>query len=118
MVIFLLGQINKCYFVGIVEGMAAGLVTVAHRSGGPLLDIIGPVLAQPHSDPSTMKPVPVGYLADREEEYANVFHYILVEATPSQLDPLRESAKRRAKTLFSEEAFSKGWLNFIQKLGV
>ena len=28
------------FFSGIVEMMAAGLLTIAHRSGGPLMDII------------------------------------------------------------------------------
>lgn len=96
--------------------MAAGMVTVANRSGGPLMDIIGPALAQPHVDPSTAKPTPVGYLASREAEYADIFQYVLLEATPSQLEPLRVAAKRRALALFSEEIFCKGWLQFTRKL--
>ena len=27
-------------FIAVVEMMAAGLITIAHRSGGPLMDII------------------------------------------------------------------------------
>uniref|UniRef100_A0A0R3VXI7 Glycos_transf_1 domain-containing protein n=1 Tax=Taenia asiatica TaxID=60517 RepID=A0A0R3VXI7_TAEAS len=111
-------MVDEHFGIGIVEGMAAGLVTVAHRSGGPLMDIIGPALAQPGVDPSTVKPTPVGYLAARAEEYAEVFRYVLVEATPNQLEPLRAAAKQRAQNLFSEEVFCKGWLNFVNKLGV
>lgn len=96
--------------------MAAGLVTVANRSGGPLMDIIGPALAQPRIDPSTVKPTPVGYLASEDVEYADIFQYVLVEATPRQLDPLRSAAKKRAQSLFSEAAFCKGWLQFVHRL--
>ena len=98
--------------------MAAGLVTVAHRSGGPLMDIIGPAVAQPDSDPSKIKPTPVGYLASQKEEYAKVFHYVLVKAKPNQLNPLRVAARRRAKGLFSVQSFCKGWLEFVQRLGI
>ncbi|KAM7537851.1 hypothetical protein Aperf_G00000064633 [Anoplocephala perfoliata] len=109
-------MVDEHFGICIVEGMAAGLVTVANRSGGPLMDIIGPALAQPHVDPSTVNPTPVGYLASREDEYADIFQYVLLEATPSQLEPLRAAAKRRALTLFSVEAFCKGWLQFMHKL--
>ncbi|VDM30975.1 unnamed protein product [Hydatigera taeniaeformis] len=111
-------MVDEHFGIGVVEGMAAGLVTVAHRSGGPLMDIIGPALAQPGVDLNKMKPTPVGYLATRAEEYAEVFRYVLVEATPDQLEPLRTAAKQRAQTLFSEEVFCKGWLKFVEKLGI
>ncbi|KAL5109967.1 GDP-Man:Man 3 GlcNAc 2 PP-Dol alpha-12-mannosyltransferase [Taenia crassiceps] len=111
-------MVDEHFGIGVVEGMAAGLVTVAHRSGGPLMDIIGPALAKPGVDPSTVKPTPVGYLAAQAEEYAEVFLYVLVKASSNQLEPLRAAAKRRAQTLFSEEVFCTGWLNFANKLGV
>lgn len=99
--------------------MAAGLVTVAHRSGGPEADIIGPAVAQPLVDPSTVSaPTPVGYLASTEEEYARIFLYVLTETTAGQMQPLRDAARQRARTLFSEEAFVSRWLVFMQKFGV
>ncbi|CDS43094.1 GDP Man:Man3GlcNAc2 PP Dol [Echinococcus multilocularis] len=109
-------MVDEHFGIGVVEGMAAGLVTVAHRSGGPLMDIIVPALARPGVDPGMVKPTPVGYLAVRPEEYAEVFRYILVKATPNQLEPLRTAARQRAQTCFSEEVFCKGWLNFVEKL--
>ncbi|KAH9282948.1 GDP-Man:Man(3)GlcNAc(2)-PP-Dol alpha-1,2-mannosyltransferase [Echinococcus granulosus] len=109
-------MVDEHFGIGVVEGMAAGLVTVAHRSGGPLMDIIGPALAQPGVDPGMVNPTPVGYLAVRPEEYAEVFRYVLVEATPNQLEPLRTAARQRAQTRFSEEVFCKGWLNYVEKL--
>lgn len=44
---------------GVVECMAAGLVTIAHRSGGPLADIV-----------ETSLPSRTGFLAVEAEEYA------------------------------------------------
>ena len=41
----------------IVELMSSGIITVAHKSAGPLTDIIGP------------SPKPVGYLANDLEGY-------------------------------------------------
>ena len=44
--------------IAVVELMAAGIITVAHKSAGPKMDIIGGA------------PEPVGYLADTVDEYA------------------------------------------------
>ena len=45
------------YDIAVVEMMAAGLITIAHRSGGPLMDIIV-------EDPNIRN----GYLADHDKE--------------------------------------------------
>jgi alpha-1,2-mannosyltransferase len=45
--------------ISVVELMAAGLITIAHDSAGPRMDIIG------------RSPEPVGHLADSVEEYAD-----------------------------------------------
>ena len=45
------------YYVAVVEMMAAGLITIAHRSGGPLMDIIV-------EDPNIRN----GYLAVHDKE--------------------------------------------------
>jgi len=43
--------------ISIVELMASGIVTIAHNSAGPKLDIIG------------KSEEPMGYLADNENDY-------------------------------------------------
>lgn len=43
--------------IAIVELMAAGIVTIAHESGGPKLDIIG------------KRDEACGYLAEKQEDY-------------------------------------------------
>lgn len=44
---------NEHFGISIVEMMAAGLITVAHHSGGPLMDLIHP--ADTHSSQSTSR---------------------------------------------------------------
>jgi alpha-1,2-mannosyltransferase len=51
---------NEHFGISIVEMMASGLVMVAHRSGGPLLDIVVPCAGGK----------PTGFLASTEEEFA------------------------------------------------
>lgn len=49
---------NEHFGIVVAELMASGIVTIAHKSAGPLLDIIG------GADKD------VGYLATNENEYA------------------------------------------------
>lgn len=53
-----------------MECMAAGLITVAHRSGGPLADIIEP-------SPTAQ----TGYLATEPDEYARAILEIIALPT-------------------------------------
>ena len=56
--------------------MASGLITVAHKSGGPKMDIII------HSKESQ----PTGFLASDEVEYADILcHLIRMEPTKRKL---------------------------------
>lgn len=57
---------NEHFGIGIVESMAAGLIMVANKSGGPLLDII-----------ETSKGSQTGYLATDALEYAECLANIL-----------------------------------------
>lgn len=51
---------NEHFGISIVEMLAAGLLVIAHNSGGPAMDII----------PSTTGPNQIGYLAATEIEYS------------------------------------------------
>ena len=48
---------NEHFGIAVVELMAAGIVTIAHKSAGPLFDIIGGTTDE------------VGYLAKSESDY-------------------------------------------------
>lgn len=54
------------YYIGIVESMAAGLIMIATKSGGPLTDII-----------ETSVGSQTGFLASSAIEYAQCIRYIL-----------------------------------------
>jgi len=73
--------------IGIVEMMAAGLLTVAHNSGGPKTDIV--------EDGIT------GFLATTADEYANAIHEALQLENPEQM---RQKAQQAA-TRFSDLQF-------------
>lgn len=52
--------------IAIVELMSSGIITVAHKSAGPLKDIIG------------KSPEPVGYLAENKDNYSFAVKMALV----------------------------------------
>jgi alpha-1,2-mannosyltransferase len=100
---------NEHFGISIVEMMAAGLVTVAHKSGGPLMDLIRPVsvsslpLASSTSSSSGASGrTDTGYLATTADEYAACIAAAL-DTYPLSL-PLRERA-REASLKYSDEAF-------------
>lgn len=75
--------------IGIVEMMAAGLITVAHDSGGPKSDIIRHRIT--------------GYLATTPFQYAEAIHAALT-LPPQEVRIIREHARASA-TRFSDRAF-------------
>lgn len=83
--------------------MAAGLIMVAHKSGGPLMDIVLQDEKQRN-----------GFLATDEKEYAQVINKIL-KFTPSQRQEIRLRA-RKSVDRFSEEEFSTRFLSVVEPL--
>ncbi|CAG5057865.1 unnamed protein product [Parnassius apollo] len=82
--------------------MAAGLITIAHRSGGPLLDII------------QNSPVRTGFLAAEPEEYARAVLEVLALPTDERrkiVEAARDSVDR-----FSEIEFEKAFLRAAEPL--
>jgi len=87
---------NEHFGIGIVEYMAAGLVPLAHKSGGPLMDI-----------------VTIGYLAQTAEEYADNIYKIL-SLDENMLKSIQNEARKNAVSKFSEENFNR---TFLMALG-
>lgn len=79
---------NEHFGICVVELMAAGLVTIAHRSGGPKSDII--------------EEGKTGYLAETAEDYALCLSRAFTEF--SGMEELRKAA-RRASLRYSDERF-------------
>ena len=83
---------NEHFGIGVVEMMAAGLVVVAHASGGPLDDIV-------LSDSTR------GYLADTEESYANSIELGISSFDFKRHKDMRMRCRKIAMEKFSDEAF-------------
>lgn len=94
---------NEHFGISIVEMMAAGLVTVAHKSGGPLMDLIKPADILVDAS-STSKSISTGYLATTATEYAACIGAALDTYVHSL--PLRERA-RISSLRYSDEVFEK-----------
>ena len=82
---------DEHFGIVVVELIAAGLVTIAHKSAGPKYDII---------KEDTLEPK--GFLSETEEDFVTHLKYALDNF--DHLHQLRENARKHAKT-FSDEAF-------------
>ncbi len=83
---------NEHFGIGIVELMAAGVLTVAHDSGGPKSDIL-------KADAEGRQ---IGFAATSAEDYAAAIEKALaIRGTEMQ------QRARVAMNLFSEESFEK-----------
>ncbi|THD21343.1 GDP-Man:Man(3)GlcNAc(2)-PP-Dol alpha-1 2-mannosyltransferase [Fasciola hepatica] len=113
-------MVDEHFGIGIVEGMAAGLITIAHNSGGPKSDIIGPARASCSDQDQnvSIEPVSVGFLARTVEEYALTFEHVMMRMSDAQKDAMRKHARLWVQKKFSELCFSKSWLNNMQDLGL
>ncbi|CAF4764021.1 unnamed protein product [Pieris macdunnoughi] len=94
---------NEHFGISVVECMAAGLITVAHRSGGPLADIIEPS----HSSRT-------GFLAAEPDEYARAILEIIALPTHERTNIIE--AARASVDRFSEMEFEKTFLRVTEPL--
>ncbi|XP_043249987.1 GDP-Man:Man(3)GlcNAc(2)-PP-Dol alpha-1,2-mannosyltransferase [Colletes gigas] len=92
---------NEHFGISIVECMAAGLIVVAHASGGPRTDIIE---TQPGSEN--------GFLAEDPEEYASIISHIIY-MSPEVRNKIRMAA-RASVSRFSDEVFETEFLRTIE----
>jgi len=101
---------NEHFGIGVVEMMAAGLVTVAHDSGGPKSDIIlrpwdVKNLSLLESDS------PTGCLASTVDEYATAMYEILKrDASSIEIMKIRENGRKSAER-FSDQVFMDSFKN-------
>lgn len=96
-------MLDEHFGIGVVELMAAGLITVAHRSGGPRLDII-----------ETSEASRLGFLAVTAEEYAHTLRYVLFLSDEEVME-IRERA-RASVDRFSRRKFQEEFLRAIEPL--
>lgn len=98
---------NEHFGIGVVEMMAAGLITIAHNSGGPKTDIIN-ILDNEKEDRT-------GYLAYSEEEYSATMNIILNELSSEKCLAIRERAQKSSQR-FSDDIFNASFKSQILKL--
>ncbi|RZC42350.1 GDP-Man:Man(3)GlcNAc(2)-PP-Dol alpha-1,2-mannosyltransferase [Asbolus verrucosus] len=96
-------MLDEHFGISVVELMAAGLITLAHRSGGPLLDII-----------ETSEGSRLGFLATTPDEYAYIIKYILTSGD-EEINEIRERA-RASVDRFSSSKFRDEFLRAIEPL--
>ena len=86
---------NEHFGIGVVEMLAAGLAVVAHRSGGPALDII--------DDGRT------GLLAETDAEYAHAITTLLLNpGAEARRASIAAAGRQSVADRFSEESFGRG----------
>lgn len=94
---------NEHFGICVVEYMAAGLIPLAHNSGGPKMDIVIPYGSEASSQAKT-----TGYLATTESEYAEKMWHILnnffSESDTTNMHTIQKNA-RESTNRFSEEKF-------------
>mmetsp|Transcript_41038 Transcript_41038/g.41922 ORF Transcript_41038/g.41922 Transcript_41038/m.41922 type:complete len:419 (+) Transcript_41038:3-1259(+) len=86
---------NEHFGISVVEMMAAGLVVVAHKSGGPLEDII-----RSEKDGEGI----LGYLADSPETYADCLAHALNSYDTNEDKEVRKRARESVER-FSDKIF-------------
>ncbi|XP_029030637.1 GDP-Man:Man(3)GlcNAc(2)-PP-Dol alpha-1,2-mannosyltransferase [Betta splendens] len=94
---------NEHFGIGVVECMAAGKIILAHKSGGPKLDIVVP-----------FEGGQTGFLADDEYSYAEAMERILALSSTSRLQ-IRRIA-RQSVVRFSDEEFEACFLAAMEPL--
>ncbi|XP_070493821.1 GDP-Man:Man(3)GlcNAc(2)-PP-Dol alpha-1,2-mannosyltransferase [Chironomus tepperi] len=94
---------NEHFGISVVELMAAGLIMIANRSGGPKMDII-----------ETSEGSQTGFLADDPEDYARCLANILYN-TKEQNEKIRQAA-RASVDRFSEKEFEDNFLRIVSPL--
>ncbi|KAL7752476.1 asparagine-linked glycosylation protein [Sorochytrium milnesiophthora] len=95
---------NEHFGIGIVEYMAAGLIPLAHNSGGPRMDIVVAHNGQP-----------TGFLASTVDEYVEAMDQILSMSADEQA-ALQENARSSVAQRFSEQAFQEAWTRLVTPL--
>ncbi|KJA23300.1 glycosyltransferase family 4 protein [Hypholoma sublateritium FD-334 SS-4] len=90
-------MVDEHFGINVVEFLAAGVIPVAHASGGPLKDIIVPFNGER-----------TGFHASTLDEFAEAIHTVL-SLSPEAEQAMRLRARTWAVQRFSEEEFERGW---------
>lgn len=101
---------DEHFGINVVEFMAAGLVTISHKSAGPYLDIAFPSANHGEEKEGGKG---VGFHAESTEEFARVlaevFEMDSSDEGAEELERMRQAGRERAQKVFGREAFKAAW---------
>ena len=103
---------NEHFGIGIVEMMAAGLIVIAHNSGGPKSDIVVPYHDLKHDN--TTVTTTTGFLATTVEEYAERIHYIM-SLDSKEISLIRHNAIASSQR-FTDDVFAQSFTSAMENL--
>jgi len=95
---------NEHFGIGIVEFMAAGVIALAHNSGGPKLDIV-----------LKWKEKETGFLASDEEGYSQAMSTIF-SMNSKTVENMRLVARESVQQRFSETIFENEFIKHVEPL--
>ncbi|CAG8523219.1 6588_t:CDS:10, partial [Ambispora gerdemannii] len=95
---------NEHFGIGVVEYMAAGLITIAHNSGGPKMDIV-----VDHNGSKT------GFLATDPQTYADAL-YTIFTLSQNEYNTIRVNARNHVVNKFSVNMFDENVSDLLREL--
>ena len=95
---------DEHFGIGVVEFMAGGLVTLAHNSAGPKMDIV-----------IKWNEMETGFLADSCDSYVTALKKIFTMTTKQRF-ALCKNARECVNVRFSEETFTRKFLSVTEVL--
>lgn len=95
---------NEHFGIGVVECMAAGAIALAHKSGGPKMDIV-----------IRWQEKPTGFLASDVAGYAKEMRQIFNMSPQKRLE-MRQRARASVEQRFSEEVFEANVVRRTERL--
>jgi len=96
---------NEHFGIAVVEMLAAGLITIAHRSGGPQMDIV--------TEADDLLPK-TGFLATKDVEYANCIKEVMRMSCVERAKIIENA--RKSVTRFSEREFEINWNKAVSQI--
>lgn len=110
---------NEHFGISVVEMLAAGLLTIAHGSGGPKADIIQPYQKDSNNSEESKekqsKSTGNGFLACEVDEYVDKAIEAITLVVNGEDQEVRDRA-RESGLRFSDQAFAVQWANEAQAI--